>query len=285
MYTLCFLFTIVIFGMERDESHPAYHSVIVPGQNGLGGESFHNNGIINTTYSAYDTPTSLWQIDLGQENCIKHFENAMAKDSDLQQNKHTKLIVCGISQGSATVVNWLGKLPVREQEEKVACVVLEAVLGTGNSAINHTVTTFKPWTKSIPFGSYILPGLAKCVFPTYNPFGTQALYSAKNISPKIPVIIMHNATDPQLSVNDARKLYCTLRESGHKEVYYLEIQSEQRAHINVLDFDPDKVRKIAALQKIYKKNNLPYKEYQQDVNLAEFQPEIVHMQRTIANSW
>lgn len=273
------LFGNLVFAMENTQVSK-YHSVIMPGQNGLGGGTFHLYNIVNTrTFTRFDTNYS--KIDFGQEHCIAHFEKQLANDADA---KNKKLLLYGVSQGSATVVNWLAQFNHEEQEQKVACVVLEAVLGTGNSAINHTVGTFMPSVTYIPTHKLWLPWVAKLAFPYYKPHGIQALKSAKKLSPHIPVVIMHCKNDFQLSINDARKLYCVLRNQGN-EAYLFETNSGRPQHLELFAYDRQRDQKIRALQAIYKKHNLPYENIEgAAVNISYFQPSIEEVEARIAQS-
>jgi len=95
---------------------------------------------------------------------------------------------------------------------------------------------------------------------------------------------MHHANDPQLSINDARKLYCTLREAGNHNAYLFECNNKTMAHLNILDTDTDeeKSKKIDAIQAIYKRHGLPYnkkllrdsQEVHSIIDPEEFQPSV-----------
>lgn len=263
-----------IFGMEQ-EKQPDFYSIIMPGQNGLGGETFDENHVINTTKrTTYKTLTDDKLIDLGQENCIRHFQEQVEQDPELKNNP--QVLLYGVSQGSATVINWLAQKSHEEQEKAVKCLFLEAVLGNGNSAIKHTAQSSFPITKSLLFPRFLLPLSAKAVvYPSYKPWGISAHSSAEKLSPKIPVIIMHHIDDFQLSIDDARKLYCIVRKNNRDNVYLFEVDNAM-AHINILGVDSyeGRTKKIAALQAIYKKHGLPYAHYNEPIDLKEFQPSI-----------
>ncbi len=277
-----------------------FYSILVPGQNGGGGWSFQANNIINTKQASnYGTigengGFDLLKIDLGQANCIKHFDTKFKNDS-LAQNPNTQLLLYGISQGTSTLPNWIASQP-KHIQDKIKCLVLEAVLGNGNNAIRHTTQELivPKWVTYIPFYRYWLPWLAKFNFPTYNPLGNQALDSAKKLPTNLPVIIMHHENDFQLPVNDAREFYCTLRESGNDNAYLFEVNNKQRTHFEVLETEELslKKKKIAAMQAIYKKHNLPHNEELIKHNSAaenvglikEFQPNVQDIRKKITDS-
>lgn len=305
---LCNLIALPLLAMEQNDTNSSSEqkdenllSIIVPGQNGLGGESFHRNNIINTAISHNcGTLDNQRAIDLGQDNCIRHFEEAL-KEKTADNNT---LMLCATSQGTATAVNWLAKQPKKRQEDLVKCLVLEAVLGSGNSAILHTVKELSPllsqsesrtyrflgkWASAAintPIKHMILLGAKFFVFPSYKPWGAQAFSSDQQLSTKIPIIIMHHVNDPQLSVNDARELYCILRKQGNEHVYFFEVNNSDIAHINTFDtyVKAKRNKRIAALQAIYKKYKLPYNDKIEGIDkvkLEKFQPSVTTIEEKI----
>lgn len=272
-----FLFIPFAVSMEPETSlapqkEQEFYSVILPGQNGLGGETFHSLNIVNTRYKFYRTLEDLRRIDLGQENCIRSFVEQLESDAVLKTDPKPKLLLYGVSQGTATLVNWLAQKSHDEQEKITSCLVLESVLGSGDSAIKHTA-------KNIPVVGWLPTSLLSVVaktsmFPEYQRHGLNALDSAHKLSPRIPVILMHNIQDIHLSIDDARQLYCVLKKDNRDNVYLFEVDTP-RAHVNLLYFDQNKASldKRAALQAIYKKHGLPYvSTYIPD--LKQFQPSV-----------
>lgn len=259
--------------MDPKHSHE-FHSIIMPGQNGAGGYSFKQNCIVNTPKTNFDLTnkthrfdTLRSRIDLGQGNCIHDFDRQYQQYLKKIRPGETsqapkKTLLFGVSQGTATLTNWLAQKTHKEQKETTELLLLEGVLGSGNRGIMHTVESAAPIVTYLPFARAWMPFLAKIFFPTYNPFGKSALSSAKKLSPELPVVIMHNKGDKQLSINDARELYCTLRESGNDNAYLIETDNGA-AHFDILspwyrqDGYPERQEKIAALQAIYKKHGLP----------------------------
>jgi hypothetical protein len=256
--------------MENKQDNEFY-SIVMPGQNGAGGDTFVQNNVVNTrsdqTYRYQTLQGST--IDLGQGNCIADFERQYNNDP---KAKNKKRLFYGVSQGTATLTNWLAKKTHKEQNETAKLLVLEGVLGSGNSGIMHTIHSVFPTATYLPFARLWLPLVAKfAAFRTYNPLGKQAISSAKKLSPALPVVIMHNQGDPQLSINDAREYYCTLREQGNDNAYLIETNNGA-AHFDILQGplhdpfehshrrganDEEIATKKASLQEIYKKHGLP----------------------------
>lgn len=247
----------------EDKQANEYYSVVMPGQNGAGGSTFAQNHVVNTQ----EENTSHYQtlrgpnIDLGQNNCIADFERQYSND---QKAKNKARLFYGVSQGTATLTNWLAQKTHKEQNETAKLLVLEGVLGSGNSGIQHTIAS-SPYAFAtyFPFARLWLPLATKvAAFRSYNPLGKTAIASAKKLSPQLPIVIMHNKGDKQLSINDAREYYCTLREQGNNNAYLMETDNGN-AHFDVLssyyrvDNYPERIAKIQALQAIYRQHNLP----------------------------
>lgn len=246
-----------------------FFSIRLPGQNGLGGASFRNNGVINTKevhdYESIGAnifaPTAeKRKIDLGQDGCIRHFEEQYSQDPKARAGNN---ILFGVSQGTATLVNSLAQKTHAEQECTTKGLVLESVLGSGNSAILHTVSNV-PIVTYLPLARFWASWVAKAVaFPNYKPYGKQVFSSIKKISPNIPIVMIHDQYDFQLSVDDARQAYINARKAGHNRVYLMETRGEPR-HFDLFgdSYDGDDrkkdFQKIAALQAIYKKEGLPH---------------------------
>ena len=246
-------------GMENKQNQE-FHSIIMPGLNGGGGADHIDNNVVNTLNPSRYTPLKGWNIDLGQGNCIRDFERQFNQDT---QAKNKQRLFFGISQGTATLTNWLAQKSHSEQEKAAKLLVLEGVLGSGNSAIMHNAHSYAhPLITYLPFARAWIPFVAKVFFPTYNPFGKQAICSAKKLSRKLPVVILHNKKDPETPINDAREYYCTLREQGNNNAYLMEVDNGA-AHFDVLSQDyrrdgfPGRNTKIEALQAIYRQHDLP----------------------------
>lgn len=275
-------FAPILLGMEHRENPLTVYAV--PGQNVKGGESWYikdifggkTNVIFVPTPSLYDgssletakipdlSSTSYFgQIpDFGQHNCLEHLQKTMAhthKDDE-------KFIFHGTSQGTATILNYLAQ----PNAKKPAAVILESVLGSGNSAIHHTVnsalyfvrygfswTNFKINFKAkenaafktiakYTLAYYWMPYFATMFFPPYRPSsGLQAIKSVSAIPNDIPIIIIHAIDDPQLSHDDACALYYGLVQNGNQNVYF--IPKDGCEHIRLLAYsDPGKniVRQI-----------------------------------------
>lgn len=225
-------------------------------------------------------------MDLGQQKCINTF------DDDFKTWHWTpgnlSFILAGTSQGTATILNWLGQKPHAEQEEIACALFLESVLGSGNSGIMHTVGMV-PGATYLPFSRAWIPLAAKALHPHYKPWGMQAMESASNISPNIPVIIMHHVLDKQTCIDDARRVYCQLKKTGNENVYLFEIEGTSARswdtirHIDVIDFDENKNEKVRDIQFIFQKHGIEVTRPKlEERDISAYQPSIEEVEKRIA---
>jgi hypothetical protein len=273
------------FGMEQSGTH----AIVLAGQNG--GGNFYHDGILPKDFTEYKiigyNTTGKYDrlnIDLGQGNCIRSFEEQLETDPNA---KGKKLVLFGSSQGTATLLNWLATKSPEDQNKLIAGITLQAVLGTGNRAILHTVEEcISSKVTYLPFARAWLPWIAKGLYPTYNPFGKSVLGSANKISKDIPIMILHHVKDFQLSINDARELYCKLRENGNNNAYLMEVNHGVPMHTEILQGFRFPQQRQAAIHAFYKKYNLPYSQEfdTNNVDLSPLQPDVAEVKQKIYES-
>ncbi len=283
---LSLLLMNVLHGMDQGDQRKLPKVFVIPGQNGDGLDNDYvtqATGISPDRIQRVGTPASWWSTDLGQSGCMKHLKDAL-------QDNEEEFIIYANSQGTATALNLLSQNP--QYKEKCKGIVLEAVLGSGNSAIYHTITephTLKSFPspslcnflKKVPGLYYVAPYFAKVLFPTHSPGGDQAIKSVENLDIDGPIIIAHSKADLQLSYEDACAIYYALRQNN-KDVYL--ISKEVVQHINLFrnNWNPfygpindTSVKDILAFHglspaEISAVNPLNFSEYQPD--LAELKP-------------
>jgi len=235
---------------------------VIPGQNGKGlddGYVTQVTKIPKGNIQRVGIPTSHWSIDLGQSGCTTYLKDAL-------QNNEDDFIIYANSQGTATALNFLSQNP--NHRNKCKGMVLEAVLGSGNSAIYHTITDRlgNPALKKIPALYYWAPYFAKAlfIFPTYSPGGDQPIKAVENLDIDGPIIIAHSEADPQLSYKDACAMYYALRQK--KKNVYLIIKEGGR-HIDIFSNEND-----ASVKNILASHGLSPAEVN-SIDLRKYQPD------------
>ena len=236
--------------------HPRTHLIVVPGQNELGGA---NTDIVLPQYAfaslkaqppikryTATTPLTWLSTDLGQEQCQSHL-NKVFSDNKLQN----PVIIHGSSQGTATTINYVAKNPTVAK-----ALILESVLLTGNSAIHHTVKKFvSRRLASVPGSYYWIPYFAKFLYPGYTPAGEHAIANIDKLPADLPIIIVHDENDPQLSFEDSQALYAYLKHTkANKNVYLISPASEWAGHVELLEMHNK--REISAINTILQQNNI-----------------------------
>jgi hypothetical protein len=229
--------------MEDDTRLNVY---AIPGQNGCGSaEDYVKNllGEDHVNVASVSTPHIL--PDLGQGFCLQNLRTAIEDDPF----RHA--IIHATSQGTATAINYVAH---EDKGRRIKALILESVIGSGNSAIEHTVggpLMLMDHITRLPFSYYWLPYIAQISqMQAYLPFGKQPIKSLSKIPNNLPVIIAHSQEDMQLSYRDACALYCGLRLQGNDNAYL--ITKPDSRHIHILQGEAD--REI--VQNILKKHKL-----------------------------
>ena len=251
------------------------HLLVIPGQNGMGGQ---NVDIVLPYFAKHmlkhNVPTPLQNPDFGQDNCLDLLKTTI-KDlkTNLILNDKTHIVIHGSSQGTATTINYAANNP-----QNIKVLILESVMLTGNSAIFHTIDNMILKDKcDLPESSYYaLPYTAKSIFPNYSPTGEQPILSADKLPQDLPIIIIHDTQDFQLSFKDAQALYAFLTQTKkNKNVYLFAQESAQGEHINLLK--QSNRQEIAAITAILRRHNAMPDDYENNSNitfdLKQYQPE------------
>ncbi|HEX4069469.1 MAG TPA: hypothetical protein VHX42_05215 [Candidatus Babeliales bacterium] len=257
------------YSAEATKGKPETHLLVIPGQNGMGGQ---NTDIVLPYFACdkpnkYLIPTPLESPDFGQDKC-QNFVDAII---DTYRNENRQYIFHASSQGTATALNYTAKNP-----QHIKALILESVMLTGNSAIFHTVDNMMmPEQIDLPEVSYYsLPYTAKSSFPNYAPTGEQPINNIDALSTDLPIIILHDTKDFQLSFKDAQALYAYLTEiKQNKNVYLFAQESEYGKHINLLT--NKNWEEIGAINTILKLHNLlPFDRDQVFISLEKYQPKV-----------
>lgn len=256
-------YTTAAFTMEfLPQPKNNVHLVIVPGQNGSGGA---NTRVVLPRYTLASlekephlrkykatTPKGwLWDsIDFGQANCQKHLQEVFT-----QLKKDDFVMYHLTSQGTTT-----GVIDIVKNPGRVKAVILEAPMLSGNSAIYHTVNSVINYLTSgsitgLPgISYYVLPYFAKILYPGYAPAGEQMIFNVDKLPTDLPIFIIHNTQDPQLSYADALGLYAFLRQTNDN-VYFMSHYKDCPEHMELLESTDTK--EIAAVNAFLQKYNLP----------------------------
>jgi predicted esterase len=272
------LFALALFGAQNsiagftgEKEDSSTHFLVIPGQNGLGGQNAVSSHSINPFSKDEVTYISTPEVfpDLGQDACMWHLDGVIKEKQDSDEVE--KIVIHASSQGTATALNYVAQNP-----RKVSALILEGVVASGNSAIFHTIKNLMcPGIEYLPGAYYWLPYCAKAVMPFFSPSGEQSIHSADKISTELPIIILHSIKDPQLPFADSVALYHALRRTGNQNVYLIPIK--HIGHVNMLSYPRNSIE-IVAVNEIFKRHGLPYNrdvlKRSHDIDLTVFQPSL-----------
>jgi predicted esterase len=247
--------------MEREEQPQSDKTwlVVIPGQNGLGGDYAEELFPQFKNWTRY-AGTQYNFPDLCQSRCVNHFAKIM-KALQLADNVNN-IVIHASSQGTGTAINYVSKYP-----DKVKMIFCEAMLPSGNSAISWTTQScISSRITRLPGSYYWLPYIAKAQLPFYAPAGEQAIFNVATMK-DIPIAIIHCTNDPQLSYTDAQAFYAGLKKHEvNNNKYFISIQSEERQHIDLIS--PQSSNALV-LHKILHIHGLPFIDTMGKVDVSE----------------
>jgi len=112
------------------------------------------------------------------------------------------------------------------------------------------------------------------VFPDYAPTGEQPIDNIDALSTDLPIIILHDDQDFQLSFKDAQALYAYLTDiKKNKNVYLFTYKTESGAHINLLQhYNTEQISAINTILSLH--NLLPSDLNQPTIDVKKYQPEV-----------
>ena len=262
---------------------PKAHLIIVPGKNGGGGGNI-DTVLPHYQYSKYKrtagTPAEWPYQDLGQYYCASHLNATMQGLKRFENAK--KFILYGASQGGATALDYAAQNP-----DEVAALILEGPLVDANSTIVHfaknlphcppfgwqhrTIAAFVSRQACRPAAHYLFPYLSFPIHPFYSPTGKQALFNCATISKKIPIILMHCETDPQVPFEDTQALYTALWNEKY-DVYLLPMK-QNNVGMDHTELIQEGDKEIDVIHTILKNHNLlPHEKNEKLVDLTQYQP-------------
>lgn len=226
------------------------HLMVVPGQNGLGGDNVDTvlPHFADKLHLKHPVETPNLIIDFGQGRCQSYLHKQM---SSLKKND--KAIIHASSQGTATAGNYTAHYAAKDK--KIGALILEAVMLSGNSTIHYNCRG----VNTLPGSYYFLPYLAKFVYPFYSPAGDQLVVNAHKLPKNLPIIILHHAQDPQLPYPDAQALYAFLKlRQKNDNVYLMSKDSLWGEHVLLLENTSveNNVQKINTINHILHKHGL-----------------------------
>lgn len=158
-----------------------------------------------------------YKVNLAQQADISCLSEAHQKMK--RKNPHLKkTILCGVSRGAATIINYLGT--TKNSLKDVTAIILECPFDSLHSVIDNIIKRFKLWW--IPKIKRLSNKIVKKLYQEYNHHGIAPIDVIENIPKNIPVILVHSKKDWFIPIDATRRLYLALKETGHKYLYLIE---------------------------------------------------------------
>ena len=131
--------------------------------------------------------------------------------------------------------------------------MVESPFDTLSSVVNHLLTRYRVgW---VPFSKKIGYKVCQKHFPQINPKGLFPINVVEKIPTHLPIMLVHSKKDKTVPINSSRRLYIKLKETGHKNLYLVELQSGNHGK---LLFGPDADFYNYVVHAFYKKYNLAH---------------------------
>ena len=191
------------------------------------------------------------RVNIGQHRDIDTLTSAYDKILRDQQKKAIKqgIVLIGSSRGAVTILNTAGT----QDLPRLKAIIAEAPTDNVLNVINYNLKKYHlNWSWLVGLGDY---ALSKLWFTGYDPEGINPLAVVDKIDKKTPIMFIHALDDDFVSVDSSRALYYKLLESGHDDVYLLELKHGQHGKYN-LGSDASKYEET--VHAFYKKYGIPY---------------------------
>ena len=220
-------------------------------------------------------------IDLGIYGSIPNpFLTHLAQRNDIEQllkalnsSINQKIIGFGVSRGAAT---WITTLGTKQMEKQIACLILESPFSSIKNVmlfqvIHFILKSIKPLFPNINPELHA-PVIMENFFKNYQMNGIQPIDAISNLNKNIPILLVHSKEDTIIPINNSRDLYTKLRQSGHNQVFLLELDHGNHA---ALLKGPQGLLYAQVVHAFFKRYKIPHDDLlATGVNLDEYQPSI-----------
>ncbi len=186
------------------------------------------------------------EVNLAQEKDMERLHYAYQET--VKQLPNHNLVMAGISRGAATTLNY-----VALYQPNVKAIVVESPFDTLSSVVKHLLTRYHvSW---VPFSKRIGYKVCASQFPLVNPQGVFPINVVEKIPTDMPIMLIHSKKDRTVPINSSRRLYIKLKETGHENIYLVELQSGNHGK---LIFGQDADFYNYAVHAFYKKYDLTH---------------------------
>jgi predicted esterase len=191
------------------------------------------------------------KVNVGQEldmqALIKAYNEILL--SKAFNNPQEGMVIIGSSRGAVTALNLAATKPL----PRLRALIAEAPADNVLHVLDYQLSKYyMNWGFLTDLAEYLL---SKYYYTGYTREGINPIAVVENISKDLPILLVHSKDDDFVATNSSRLLYLKLRESGHPNVYLLELDHGLHGKYNL-----GVSARIyqTAVNAFYKKYHIPY---------------------------
>lgn len=221
---------------------------------GLGGDEkqarfyYRDSQVISdANVEAFRFPCAYKKEEHDKTNCSLAQKREIDALSSVCNSISQDKVLVGVSMGATTILNYVGT----KKTENIRALIVECPF----DHIARVVRNQSIFTRLMP--EWICFKIIQLsVARQFTGDGPHARDSVKNIPKNIPVILIHSKEDKLIPISSSRNIYTLLVESGHKDVYLLELP--EGAHADCISSNVSRHLYETGVHAFYKKYNLPH---------------------------
>lgn len=220
------------------------HYFVSQRQNNLYGITVSSNQPFNQTIAGHSINVS--QINIGQNGDVENHQRKY--DKFTAEYGDCPLILYGVSRGAATSFNALAM----NQYPNVCLAIFEGCFDSHEHLIQER------WPKLFSIGAQnvLVPLLEKVI--SYKRSGINPIDNVAAFPKQVPTLFVTSKIDAEVPASCTRALALALAQSGHKQVYLLELKNSTHPRY-MMDDEGDKELYEQVVHALYQELQLPHK--------------------------
>ena len=223
-----------------------------------------DNLVTHTPCFSFDYPHTPRYLNLGQTKDIECLKTAW--DEIVHKNPHANIVGIGDCRGSKALLEF-----ATEQPDKLKALVLMAPFISLQELARHIASNYLHF----PYSDKLLQSFMRYTLPSVNFDQDNLADRLPLINNKLPIFIAHRMDDAVISYHDIQLLVNSLKKSGNKDVYLVEVTDNASPHSRLSHITEVQ----QALNAFYAKYNLPH-----NPTLAQEGEELLEKAHTAAQS-
>jgi predicted esterase len=197
---------------------------------------------INDRVEFHDDKVNLGQ-NLDMHTLIEAYE-------ELERSGDQDIVLVGVSRGAVTILNTVA---LKKWDDRLKAIIVESPYDTLQNVAHHVLK--QKYIGWIPGSNRLALKMLNTKFPMIDLNGIMPISCVKDIPKNLPIFLVHSRNDAVIPPQSSRALYIALVESGHTNVYYLEMAGGEHARLIV---GPEGELYQNIIHAFYKRFGLPH---------------------------